>query len=73
MTRPRSLDAMKNPIVPREIRKVYEGKIFDVQIETLALPKGGEREPDGQRDDDPAQPVVALGPLRGHPPVVAAR
>ena len=33
---------MKNPIVPREIRKVYEGKIFNVQIETLTLPKGGE-------------------------------
>lgn len=30
------------PIVPREIRKIYEGKIFTVQIETLTLPKGHE-------------------------------
>ena len=29
-------------IVPREIKKVFEGRIFDVQIETLALPKGHE-------------------------------
>ena len=30
------------PIVPREIKKVFEGKIFTVQIETLTLPKGHE-------------------------------
>lgn len=30
------------PIVPREIRKIYEGRIFTVQIETLTLPKGHE-------------------------------
>jgi ADP-ribose pyrophosphatase len=30
------------PIVPREIRKVYTGRIFTVQVETIALPKGGE-------------------------------
>src|SRR3954470_23482101 len=29
-------------IVPREIRKVFEGRIFTVQIETLTLPKGHE-------------------------------
>lgn len=29
-------------IVPREIRKVFEGRIFTVQVETLALPKGHE-------------------------------
>ena len=33
---------MSEPIVPREIRKVYEGRIFTVQIETIELPKGGE-------------------------------
>ena len=26
----------------RDIRKVYEGKIFTVQVETITLPKGGE-------------------------------
>jgi ADP-ribose pyrophosphatase len=29
-------------IVPREIRTVYEGRIFTVQVETLTLPKGHE-------------------------------
>jgi ADP-ribose pyrophosphatase len=30
------------PIVPREIRKVYEGRVFAVQVETLTLPNGRE-------------------------------
>src|ERR671913_1524292 len=30
------------PIVPREINKVFEGRIFTVQIETITLPKGHE-------------------------------
>jgi ADP-ribose pyrophosphatase len=30
------------PIIPREIRKVFEGRIFTVQVETIALPNGGE-------------------------------
>jgi ADP-ribose pyrophosphatase len=29
-------------IVPREIRKIYEGRIFTVQIETITLPRGHE-------------------------------
>ncbi|HEY6362470.1 MAG TPA: NUDIX hydrolase [Vicinamibacterales bacterium] len=33
---------MTKPIVPREIRKVFQGRIFSVQIETITLPKGGE-------------------------------
>lgn len=33
---------MNSPIVPREIRQIYEGRLFTVQIETLTLPKGGE-------------------------------
>jgi ADP-ribose pyrophosphatase len=32
------------PIVPREIHTVYRGRVFTVQIETIALPKGGELE-----------------------------
>ena len=30
------------PIVPREIHIVYRGRVFTVQVETIALPKGGE-------------------------------
>ena len=33
---------MTQPIVPREIKKVFEGRIFTVQIETVTLPKGHE-------------------------------
>jgi ADP-ribose pyrophosphatase len=32
----------EQPIVPREIRKVFEGRIFSVHVETIPLPKGGE-------------------------------
>jgi ADP-ribose pyrophosphatase len=32
----------EQPIVPRQIRRVYEGRIFTVQVETIPLPKGGE-------------------------------
>lgn len=31
---------MTEPIVPREIRRIYEGRIFTVQAETLTLPNG---------------------------------
>ncbi len=30
------------PIVPREIQKVFQGRVFTVQIETITLPKGGD-------------------------------
>ena len=33
---------MDEPMVPREIRKVFEGRVFTVQVETITLPKGGE-------------------------------
>jgi ADP-ribose pyrophosphatase len=37
---------MKKPIVPREIRKVYEGRIFSVHVETMSLPNGHELKAD---------------------------
>lgn len=36
------MTAMDKPIAPSEIRKIYQGRIFTVQIETITLPKGGE-------------------------------
>ena len=33
---------MDKPIIPTEIKKVYEGRVFTLQIETLTLPKGHE-------------------------------
>ena len=35
---------MNKPIVPREIRRIFAGQIFTVQIETLTLPNGRETE-----------------------------
>jgi ADP-ribose pyrophosphatase len=33
---------MPGPILPREIHTVYRGRVVTVQIETIALPNGGE-------------------------------
>ncbi len=30
------------PIVPKEIRAIFQGRVFSVRIETIPLPKGGE-------------------------------
>lgn len=32
---------MSKPIIPTEIRTIYEGRIFTLRIETVPLPKGG--------------------------------
>lgn len=31
---------MEKPILPHEIKKIYEGRIFNVMVETVTLPKG---------------------------------
>ena len=31
---------MDKPIVPREIRKVFEGRVFSVAVESVTLPRG---------------------------------
>jgi ADP-ribose pyrophosphatase len=31
---------MEKPIVPHEIRTVFQGRVFTVQVETITLPKG---------------------------------
>ena len=33
---------MDKPIVPREIRKIFDGRVFSVHIESIPLPGGGE-------------------------------
>ena len=33
---------MTTPMVPREIRKIHEGRVFTLQVETIPLPAGGE-------------------------------
>jgi ADP-ribose pyrophosphatase len=32
---------MSEPIIPTAVRKVYQGRVFDVVVETITLPKGG--------------------------------
>lgn len=32
----------EQPIVPKEIRTVFQGRVFTVRVETITLPKGGE-------------------------------
>ena len=32
----------EKPIVPNEIRTVFQGRVFTVRVETISLPKGGE-------------------------------
>ena len=33
---------MDKPILPHEIKKIYEGRVFSVSVETITLPKGHE-------------------------------
>jgi ADP-ribose pyrophosphatase len=33
---------MDKPIVPRQIRKIFDGRIFSVSVETVTLPHGGD-------------------------------
>ena len=35
---------MDKPVVPHQIRKVFEGRIFSVIVESITLPKGGALE-----------------------------
>ena len=35
---------MERPIIPVRIRKVFEGRIFSVNVETITLPRGGQLE-----------------------------
>ena len=32
----------EKPIVPREIRTIFQGRVFTLRVETIPLPKGGE-------------------------------
>src|SRR5262245_28142059 len=32
---------MDKPIIPHQIRKIYEGRIFMITVESITLPRGG--------------------------------
>ena len=33
---------MDKPVVPHQIRKVFEGRVFSVVVESITTPKGGK-------------------------------
>lgn len=54
---------MSAPITPTEIRTVYKGRIFTVQVETIRLPKGGTLQAEIVRHEGSVVlvPVTATG------------
>lgn len=67
---------MKKPIVAREIRKIYEGRIFTLQVESITLPKGGNMDAEIVRHPGSVViiPVTAAGEIilvRQYRPAIA--
>ncbi|MSO29493.1 MAG: NUDIX hydrolase [Acidobacteria bacterium] len=60
---------MDKPLVPEQIRTVFEGRIFTVQIETITLPKGGRFDADIVRHPG----SVVLVPITGEGRIVLVR
>jgi len=52
------------PIVPREIQRIFEGRVFTVQVETIPLPQGGELKADIIRH--PGSVVIVPVTADGH-------
>jgi len=59
----------EQPIVPKEIRTVFEGRVFTVRVETIALPKGGELQAEIIRHPG----SVVIVPLTGHNEILLVR
>ena len=55
----------EKPMIPREIRRIYQGRIFTVQIETIQLPRGGELQAEIVRHPGSVViiPVTAVGEI----------
>ena len=60
---------MDRPIVAREIKTVFSGRIFSVTVETIDLPKGGELKAEIVRHP----PSVVVIPITGDGEVVLVR
>ncbi len=60
---------MDRPIVPQQILKVFEGRIFTVQVETITLPKGGRLEAEIVRHPG----SVVLVPVTGDGRIILVR
>jgi ADP-ribose pyrophosphatase len=60
---------MERPIIPARIRKVFEGRIFSVNVETITLPRGGQLEAEIVRHPG----SVVLVPLTDKDEIVLVR
>jgi len=60
---------MDKPIVPHQIRKVFEGRVFEVVVETVTLPKGHTLEAEIVRHPG----SVVLGPVNATGEIILVR
>lgn len=60
---------MDQPIVPREIRKIYQGRVLTLQIESITLPKGDKL--DAEIIRHPGSVVII--PMKSHDEIVLVR
>lgn len=60
---------MDKPILPHEIRKIYEGRVFSVSVETITLPKGQQLNAEIVRH----APSVVIIPIAANGEVVLVR
>ena len=60
---------MPQAVQPRQVRKVYEGRVFTLQIETIPLPNGGELNADIIRHPG----SVVIIPVTGDGTIVLVR
>jgi ADP-ribose pyrophosphatase len=60
---------MDKPILPHEIRKIYDGRVFSVSVETITLPKGQQMKAEIVRH----QPSVVIVPVTAEGDVILVR
>lgn len=60
---------MDKPILPHEIKKIYEGRVFSVSVETITLPKGQQLKAEIVRHP----PSVVIIPITAEGDVVLVR
>jgi ADP-ribose pyrophosphatase len=59
----------ENPIVPKEIRSIFQGRVFSVRVETIPLPRGGELQAEIIRHPG----SVVIVPIAGPDEIVLVR
>jgi ADP-ribose pyrophosphatase len=60
---------MDKPILPHEIKKIYEGRVFSVSVETITLPKGHQLNAEIVRHP----PSVVIIPITAEGDVILVR